>query len=109
VPDEAGIELENREAAKAMASRGIVDMTKDDLPDGDRRAFVIRVRDDAGEVVLQAALSLVVEYSPNPRWKQNNAGKAIDGMAAARSLRREACAIPDFQIEISWLKPLEAG
>ena len=52
VPDEAGIELENLEAAKAMASRGLVDMAEDDLPDGDQRAFVIRVRDEAGEVVL---------------------------------------------------------
>jgi hypothetical protein len=64
VPDDAGVELENLEAAKAMASRGLVDMAQDDLPDGDQRAFVISVRDEAGEVLLQAALSLVVQYGP---------------------------------------------
>ncbi len=47
-----------------MASRGLADMANDDLPHGERRAFVIRVRDEAGEVVLQAALSLVVDCGP---------------------------------------------
>ena len=67
VPDDAGVELENVEAAKAMASRGLADMAEDDLPDGDQRSFVVRVRDEAGEVLLQAALSLVVEYGLKPQ------------------------------------------
>jgi hypothetical protein len=37
-------------------------MAGDELPDGDQRSFVVRARDEAGEVVLQAALSLVIEY-----------------------------------------------
>ena len=40
------------------------DMAGDELPDGDQRSFVARVRDEAGEVVLRAALSLVMEYCP---------------------------------------------
>ncbi len=64
LPDDQGIELENLAAAKAEASRGLADMAGDELPDGDQRSFVVRVRDEAGEVVLQAALSLVVEYGP---------------------------------------------
>ncbi len=64
LPDDQGIELENLAAVKAEASRGLADMAGDELPDGDQRSFVVRVRDEAGDVVLQAALSLVVEYGP---------------------------------------------
>jgi hypothetical protein len=46
LPDEEGIELENLEVAKAMASRGLADMAGDELPDGDQRSFVVRVRDE---------------------------------------------------------------
>lgn len=63
LPDDEGIELENLEAAKATASWGLVNMAEDELPNGDQWAFVVRVRYEAGTVVLQAALSLVVEYS----------------------------------------------
>ncbi len=62
LPDDQGIELENLAAVKAEASRGLADMAGDELPDGDQRSFVVKVRDEAGEVVLQAALSLVIEY-----------------------------------------------
>jgi hypothetical protein len=57
LPDDQGIELEDLAAVKAEASRGLADMAGDELPDGDQRSFVVRVRDEAGEVVLQAALS----------------------------------------------------
>jgi hypothetical protein len=36
-------------------------MARDALPDGNHRSFVVSVRDEAGSVVLRAALSLVVE------------------------------------------------
>jgi hypothetical protein len=62
LPDDQRIELENLTAVKAEASRGLADMAGDELPDGDQRSFVVRARDEAGEVVLQAALSLVIEY-----------------------------------------------
>jgi hypothetical protein len=35
-------------------------MAKDALPDGNYRTFVVNVRDEAGQTVLRAALSLVV-------------------------------------------------
>jgi hypothetical protein len=36
-------------------------MARDGLPDGNHRTFVVSVRDEAGQVVLRVALSLVVE------------------------------------------------
>jgi len=64
LPDEEGQELESIEAAKAEAQRAVPEMAKDELPDGDQRTFVVSVRDDAGQVVLRVALSLMVEHFP---------------------------------------------
>ncbi|WP_262267700.1 MULTISPECIES: DUF6894 family protein [Microvirga] len=62
VPDDVGQELENLEAAKAVAQEELPLMAQDELPDGDERTFIVSVRDEAGHVVLRAALSLIVEY-----------------------------------------------
>lgn len=62
IPDEAGIELEDIEAAKLAAQAALPEMARDKLPDGDQRVFIVSVRDEAGQVVLRVALSLVVEY-----------------------------------------------
>jgi hypothetical protein len=62
VPDDEGLELENLEAAKIEAQTTLPHMARDGLPDGDERVFIISVRDEAGQVVLRAALSLAVEY-----------------------------------------------
>nr|WP_281024420.1 hypothetical protein [Microvirga calopogonii] len=37
-------------------------MAKDKLLDGDQRAFVVSINDEAGQTVLRVALSLTVEY-----------------------------------------------
>lgn len=62
VPDNEGQELEDLEAAKAAAEEELPQMAWDGLPDGDQRTFIVSVRDEAGQVVLRAALSLFVEY-----------------------------------------------
>ena len=61
VPDESGIELENIDAAKQEAQHALPDLARDALPATNHRTFVVNVRDEAGQVVLRAALSLVVE------------------------------------------------
>ena len=61
--DERGVELEDVEAAKAEAVRSLPTIAKDELPDGDRRTFVVIVRDAAGRQILTAQLSLVVDQS----------------------------------------------
>ena len=59
-PDETGHELPDLDAAKQEAQTALPDMAKDALPDGNYRTFVVNVRDEAGQTVLRAALSLVV-------------------------------------------------
>ena len=61
VPDEEGRELEGFQAAKDEAQRALPEMARDELPDGDQKAFVVSVRNEAGRVILRVALSLVVE------------------------------------------------
>ena len=55
-----GHELPDLDAAKQEAQKALPDMAKDALPDGNYRTFVVNVRDEAGQTVLRAALSLVI-------------------------------------------------
>ncbi len=63
IPDGEGIEMQDFEAAKAEAQKSLADIAKDALPDGEQRSFVVSVRDESGQVVVRAALSLIVETS----------------------------------------------
>jgi hypothetical protein len=60
-PDHDGVELESIEAAKDEAKKTLPDIVNDELLDGDRRDFVVVVRDEAGQNVLRVTLSLAVE------------------------------------------------
>jgi hypothetical protein len=62
IRDREGIELENLEVAKAEAKTILLEITVDELPDSNRRDFVVSVRDETGQVVLRIALSLAVDY-----------------------------------------------
>ena len=55
-----GHELPDLDAAKQEVQKALPEVAKDDLPDGKYRTFVVNVRDEAGQTVLRAALSLVV-------------------------------------------------
>ncbi len=61
-PDNEGQDLKGIEAAKLMAQGALPDMAEDKLPDGDQRVFVVSVRDEAGQVVVRVALTLITEY-----------------------------------------------
>ena len=61
VPDEQGLEMQDLAAARAAAQKALPEMARDALPDGNHRSIVVSVIDEAGSVVLRAALSLVVE------------------------------------------------
>jgi len=63
VPVDVGQELENLEAAKAVAQEELPLMAQDELPDGDERTFIVSVsvRDEAGQVVLIGAGSLAAK------------------------------------------------
>lgn len=60
-PDETGLDLHDIAAAKLEAQKALPDMVSDALPDGNHRSFVVNVRDETGQIVVRAALSLVVE------------------------------------------------
>jgi hypothetical protein len=62
IPDDTGLDLEALKAVKDEAQRALREMAWDELPDSDQRCFIVSVRNDAGQNVLRAALSLVVEY-----------------------------------------------
>ena len=60
-PDSTGVELEDLQAAKDAAKKALPDIVKDELPDGDRRTFVIVVKDEGGHEFWRVTLSLAVE------------------------------------------------
>jgi len=59
--DPEGTELQSIEEARAEALTTLGGIARDELPDGDVREFVIRVRTLEGPVLLTASLSLRVE------------------------------------------------
>lgn len=61
ITDTQGIELPNLERVKAEAQMTLPDLARDALPNGDQKTFIVSVRDEAGQVVLRAALTLIVE------------------------------------------------
>jgi hypothetical protein len=63
-PDRDGLELKSIEAAAAEAKKALPDIVKDEMPDGDRRDFVVVVKDEAGQKVLRVTLALAVKRLP---------------------------------------------
>jgi hypothetical protein len=64
INDPEGMELPNLEQVKAEAQNALPDLARDALPDGDQKTFIVSVRDEAGQVILRAALTLIVETAP---------------------------------------------
>jgi hypothetical protein len=62
VRDDEGVECNNLEEVGAQAVAALSDMASDKLPDGDRREFVVEVRNESGRSILRATLSLNVEH-----------------------------------------------
>jgi citrate lyase beta subunit len=60
LPDTEGTELADLEAARQEALATLGEIARDKLPDGDRREFVIRIR-DGDTSLMRATLSLVVQ------------------------------------------------
>ncbi|UVK46715.1 hypothetical protein BPNPMPFG_002418 [Mesorhizobium sp. AR07] len=59
--DDQGTECVDFSQVKTEATRALVEMMKDVLPDGDHHMMKIRVRNDGGMQVLQIALQFDVE------------------------------------------------
>ena len=60
--DSVGVTLADAEAARKAAIAILPDLAREELPDGDRRVFVSKVRDETGTVLFLATLSLVGEW-----------------------------------------------
>jgi hypothetical protein len=54
--DESGLELDDLEAARDEATRGLADLARDALPGTIRRELAVEVRDGGDQAVLRAAL-----------------------------------------------------
>ena len=50
--------------AKAEAQKALPDLARDAIPSNDQNTFIVSVRDEAGQVVLRAALTLIIEIVP---------------------------------------------
>ena len=59
--DETGVELDGLDAAREQAVRRLEELAREILRDGDRRDVVIEVKDEAGQRVLIAKLSVSIE------------------------------------------------
>ena len=63
--DEEGVDLNGIEEVRLQAQSGLADMARDVVPgDGPERTMVVAVRDQAGKIVLRAALVLMGEIGP---------------------------------------------
>jgi hypothetical protein len=62
--DEKGLECADLAAARKEALATLGEIARDELPDGDRRDFVITIRDHRKSPMLTAELLLRVHRSP---------------------------------------------
>ena len=61
--DDEGLNFPDIKAARAGALQALGEIARDELPDGDCRDFSVSIRDQAGQVLLTATLTLRVEPS----------------------------------------------
>jgi hypothetical protein len=57
-PDDRGIDCQSRGQVSYQAVRALIDMVRDELPDGPAREFRVVVRDEASAAVFEASLVL---------------------------------------------------
>ena len=62
IVDDEGQVLLSEASARMFALDALPDMARDNMPDGDRRTFVVGVRDHTGEVIYRATLALKGEW-----------------------------------------------
>jgi hypothetical protein len=59
IRDPDGHEFETREGMRDAAVAALPDIARDELPNGSRRVFTVKVRDETGRYVYQATLSFI--------------------------------------------------
>jgi hypothetical protein len=68
IPDEVGLEFDSLDAAERMAAEAAADIGRDRLPKGDAREVTVEVRNEHGQRVLTATVSLEIHrVDPEPQ------------------------------------------
>lgn len=70
--DEEGLLMSDHEEARSQAIGVLPDIARDVLPDGNSRSFVATVRDEAGQHIFRATLTL------HATWLSEDPVTAID-------------------------------
>lgn len=60
--DDEGHACANRRAVRSVAVRALPEIARDHLPDGDRREFVVKVRDQDGRYLFEARLAFTARW-----------------------------------------------
>lgn len=60
--DDHGHEFPDKENARVEALASLPHIAKDQMPDGNRRDFIMDVRDESHKVIFTATLSLVARW-----------------------------------------------
>ena len=60
--DMFGVECASREDVRRNATRGLAEVVKDEIPDGNQRLFQVRVRNEEGNYVFEASLALLSKW-----------------------------------------------
>ena len=69
--DEEGHDLPDDEAARKAALDALPDMARDKIPDGDQRTFRATARDEQGNMVYGASLTLKGGWEPGAPSERN--------------------------------------
>lgn len=65
--DKTGLDVEDGlDRVRYLAIDALPDIARERLPDGNRREFFIRVRDDGGTEIFRASLTFVAEWVGGP-------------------------------------------
>jgi hypothetical protein len=70
IADEIGLDLQDVEAARDEAARGLADLAKDILPEGIQRTLAIEVKDEFKRPLLRTALVFEVKYLEPPQARR---------------------------------------
>ncbi|GEO18645.1 DUF6894 family protein [Microvirga aerophila] len=65
-PDEVGREFDGLEAAERAAAKAAAEIGQDQLPNGDAREVAVEVRNEHGQWVLTATVSLEIQRVEPP-------------------------------------------
>jgi hypothetical protein len=60
--DDEGLDFANAELARDNAVSALPDIARDVMPDGQRRDFIVTMRDESGTPMFRASLSLRAEW-----------------------------------------------